>query len=244
MALTIVLTTAVAVLLPGSEITGLSSAEATSTAPSTTAQPSPHAIGTAESTRTMLNPSGLEATIVDREVLLFEDGGWSIDVGDGELEALAVTRDGRRVELNVATDTETGERTRSWHFVDSHIGILQVVISRAISTQGLAEPNEWSCLPQVTVRNLTNLDVHRIVVELQITSREATPFGTSMLFQTLKHGDARETNMQSLEGSGCQGLTATLHVPYCEFTNGLDCSAAVQASAFGLIPLHYQQETP
>lgn len=248
MALVALLMTVGAVLISGSSVVGLSNAEATSTAPSTTAPPAPHAVGGTMGDigppRTMLNPSGLEATVVDREVLLFEDGSWSIDIGDGDMKAQAVTRDGRRVELNSAIDVETGERVSNWNFVDRHSGMLQVVISRAISTQGLVAPNEWSCLPQITVRNLTDLDVYGLVVELQITSMDASPFGTSMLLRTLKHGEARESNMQSLEGSGCQGLTATLHVPYCEFTNGVDCSGAVQASAFGLIPLHYQQESP
>ena len=94
----------------------------------------------------------------------------------------------------------------------------------------------------VTVRNLTKLTLFRIIAELEFTAKDGTRASTSVMIGPLDDGEEEEKVASPLLVDECRGLTGTLHVAHCTYTNGLDCSIAVEASLYGAIPLQLADE--
>ncbi|WP_420402301.1 hypothetical protein [Nisaea sp.] len=181
--------------------------------------------------------SGLGARTVGERVLLFSDGTWKVDQYYSADQVTAVSDHGRIVSLTRTIDPKTKEPVLRWNYARGHGGPLQIVVSRAITTDRSEHSKNDNCIPVITVRNLTNLGLFRIVAELQFDGAgEEVHASTSVMAGPLDDGEQGDYLSSPLFIDTCSGLTARLHIPFCQFENGLDCRDVVAASAFGTIP--------
>lgn len=180
--------------------------------------------------------SGLGARTTGARVLLFEDRTWKVDEYSSVDEIAAVSDHGRTVRLTRTIDPKTKELVREWEYTRGHGGPLQIVISRAITTDRSEHSKNDNCIPVITVRNLTNLGLFRIVAELQFEGAGDIHAATSIMAGPLADGEQGDYLSSPLIIDTCAGLTARLHVPFCQFENGINCRDVVTASSFGTIP--------
>lgn len=180
--------------------------------------------------------SGLGARTVGERVLLFQDGTWKVDQYYSADEVTAVSDHGRIVSLTRTIDPQTKEPVLKWEYSRGHGGPLQIIVSRAITTDRSLHSKNDNCIPVVTVRNLTNLGLFRIVAELSFEGSGDAHASTSVMAGPLDDGEQGDYLSSPLFIATCSGLTARLHVPFCQFENGLDCRDVVTASSFGTIP--------
>jgi hypothetical protein len=180
--------------------------------------------------------SGLGARTIGQRVLLFQDGTWKVDQYYSADAVTAVSDHGRIVSLTRTIDPQTKEPVLKWDYTTGHGGPLQIIVSRAITTDRSEHSKNDNCIPVVTVRNLTNLGLFRIVAELEFDGANDVHAATSVMAGPLDDGEQGDYLSSPLFLDSCSGLTAKLHVPFCQFDNGLDCRDVVTASAFGTIP--------
>ncbi|UUX48463.1 hypothetical protein NUH88_13710 [Nisaea acidiphila] len=180
--------------------------------------------------------SGLGATTLGERVLLLPDGTWKVDDYYAADEVTAVTDHGRTVVLTRKTDPASKDSVLQWEYTRGHGGPIQIVVSRAITTDRSQHSKNDNCIPVLTVRNLTSLGLFRIVAELQFTGPNNVKAATSIMAGPLDDGEQGDFLSGPLFLDSCDSLTAELHIPFCQFENGLDCSSVVAASAYGTIP--------
>lgn len=182
-------------------------------------------------------PSGLGATTVGERVLLLSDGSWKIDQFYSVDEVTALSDHGRTVMLSRKTDPATKHPVLRWKYARGHGGPLQIVVSRAITTDKSGHSTNDNCIPVITIRNLTSLGLFRIIAEVEFTSRDGNgQSATSVMAGPLDEGEEGDYLASPLFLETCKNLEATVSVPYCTFDNGLDCSDVVTATRFGTIP--------
>lgn len=190
--------------------------------------------------------TGLGATTIGERVIILPDGTWKVDNYYQDDEVTAVSDHGRLVMLTRTKDPQTGEFVRTWSYTTGHGGPLQVVVSRAITTDRSLHSKNDNCIPVITVRNLTSLGLFRLVAELEFTSANGKNSATSIMAGPLDDGEQGDFQSGPLFLETCTDLTAKLHIPYCKFENGVDCRTVVSASGFGTIPTalyHPEAET-
>jgi len=190
--------------------------------------------------------SGLGARTIGQRVLLFSDGTWKINRYHVLDKVTAISDHGRTVNLMRTLDPKTNEPILRWEYAEGHGGPLQIVVSRVITTDRSEHSKNDNCIPVITVRNLTNLGLYRIVAELEFGDATDIHASTSVMAGPLDEGEQGDYLSNPLILNSCLGLTARLHIPFCQFDNGLDCRDVVSASAFGSIPavLASQQKEP
>lgn len=182
-------------------------------------------------------PSGLGAMTVGERVLLLPDGSWKIDEFYKADEVTAMSDHGRAVLLSRITDPTTKKPVLRWKYARGHGGPLQIVISRAITTDKSRHSTNDNCIPVITIRNLTNLGLFRIVAEVEFTPKDGSgQSATSVMAGPLDDGEEGDYLASPLFLKTCSDLKASVSVPYCTFENGLDCRDVVTATRFGTIP--------
>jgi hypothetical protein len=179
----------------------------------------------------------VHATVFGQEVLLKADGTWHFVDGfhGGKLEAISDL--GEHVTLR-ETKAADGTVTRSWTPIGHGGGPIQVVITRALTTDANMHRQGENCMPVVQVRNLTDVGLKRMVVEIEFSSGDGEKSGASFMLGDLDDGEAGEKAGPALFVADCKSLTGTVHVPYCAFEDGVPCENLVVASNHGLIPLY------
>lgn len=182
-------------------------------------------------------PSGLGATTVGERVILLPNGTWKIDDFHNADKVTAISDHGRSVTLTRTINPVTDQPELRWQYSRSRGGLLQIVISRAISTDRSGHSLIDNCIPVITVRNLTNLGVFRIVAEIEFTSKvDDGRSATSIMAGPLDDGEETDALASPLFLKSCDNLQATINVPYCAFENGLDCRNVITTTRFGTIP--------
>lgn len=181
--------------------------------------------------------SGLGATTVGERILLLPDGTWKIDQFYSADKVTAISDHGRTITLIRTIDPATDKPLLHWNYSQSHGGPLQIVISRAISTDRSGHSFTDNCIPVITIRNLTNLGIFRIVAEIEFTSQtDDSRSATSIMAGPLDDGEETDSLSSPLFLKSCTNLQATVSVPYCTFENGLDCRGVITTTRFGTIP--------
>ncbi|GAB6041499.1 hypothetical protein [Endothiovibrio diazotrophicus] len=188
-------------------------------------------------------PSGLHATTTGSHVLLFDDGSWKPRPNYPGASTTAITDHGRTVELVEKADP-AGRLRREWRFTSPSRGMIQVIVSRAITTDRSAHSNRDNCIPVITVRNLTDSSVFRLIAELEFKTEGSNGSAISVMLGPLDGGEEEEKVASPLFVPQCEYLSGTLHVPYCTYANGLDCRALVTTSRYGTIPLEMAPVEP
>ncbi|MBF0255217.1 MAG: hypothetical protein HQL47_01905 [Gammaproteobacteria bacterium] len=182
-------------------------------------------------------PSGLSAVTAGRQVLLFQDGSWSTPGPVAGQSIQAITAQGRGVSLIEKPGQKPGSTERTWKYSGSTHGMIQVVVSRAIATDRSPHSDTDNCIPTITLRNLSDFTLHRVIAELEFFSKDGNRSAASVMFGSLDNGEEQERVASPLLVPDCTHLSARLHVPYCVFSNGLDCSVLIKASPYGTISL-------
>ncbi|WP_028466911.1 hypothetical protein [Nisaea denitrificans] len=182
-------------------------------------------------------PSGLGATTVGQRVILLPDGTWKIDQFYSADEVTAMSDHGRVITLSRTTDPATKHPVLRWKYARGHGGPLQIVVSRAITTDRSKHSTDDNCIPVLTIRNLTNLGLFRIIAEVEFTVKDGSgQSATSVMAGPLDDGEEGDYLASPLFLETCKNLEATVNIPYCTFENGLDCRDVVTATQFGTIP--------
>ena len=188
-------------------------------------------------TEETIPPSGLGATTVGERVLLFPDGTWKIDRYYSADEVTAMSDHGRTVSLSRTIDPVTNQPALRRRYARGHGGPLQISISRAITTDRSGHSTDDNCIPVITIRNLTNLGLFRVVAGVQFTSKEnGSTSATSIMAGPLDDGEGGDYLAPPLFLKSCDNLEATVSISYCTFENGLDCRDIVTTTRFGAIP--------
>jgi hypothetical protein len=185
-------------------------------------------------------PSGLGATTIGERIIIYNNGTWKINNFFKEEQVPAITDHGRTILLSKKTNPENNKTTLHWEYTDQSSGPIQILISRAIDTRKSEHSSDDNCIPVVTARNLSMLTLFRVIAEITFTTPDGVSSSTSVMLGPLDRGEEEEKVSSPIFVNNCQELSATLHVAYCFFSNGLDCSKTVVASRFGTIPI---QET-
>ena len=182
-------------------------------------------------------PSGIGATTVGERVILMPDGTWKIDQFYSADEVTALSDHGRTVMLSRTIDPATKHPVLRWKYARGHGGPLQIVVSRAITTDRSRHSTDDNCIPVLTIRNLTNLGLFRIIAEVEFTVKNGSgQSATSVMAGPLDDGEEGDYLASPLFLETCKDLEATVNIPYCTFDNGLDCRDVVTATQFGTIP--------
>lgn len=182
-------------------------------------------------------PSGLGATTVGERVLLLPDGTWKLDQFYSADEVTAMSDHGRVVKLTRTTDPTTKRPVLRWRYSKGHGGPLQIAVSRAITTDRSRHSKDDNCIPVITVRNLTNLGLFRIIAEVEFSVKDGGgQSAASIMAGPLDDGEEGDYLASPLFLETCKNLEATVNIPYCTFENGLDCRDVVTATRYGTIP--------
>ena len=192
--------------------------------------------------RMVVPKSGLEATIRGEHIILNQDGTWKHETDRNPDRAMGMTADGHMVELTI-TREDDGTQKKEWKYLGTGGGPLQVAITRAVTTDQSIHSDRDNCIPVITIRNLTKVTLHRILLDIEFVSADDSHGGTSLMMGPLDDGDQQEYVSPPLFVPGCKGLTATLRVPYCTFRDGARCENVVIASAWGVVPLTLKRES-
>ncbi|MEJ2610995.1 MAG: hypothetical protein P8179_13140 [Candidatus Thiodiazotropha sp.] len=182
-------------------------------------------------------PSGLGATTIGERVLLLSDGSWKIDNYYREDKVSAITDHGRTVSLTRKLDPNSQKPILIWEYSDQSTGPIQILVSRAIDTGKSIHSNTDNCIPVITARNLSKLSLFRVIAELSFQTSDGNIASTSVMLGPLDQGEEEEKVTSPIYVDKCQNLTAMLHIPYCYFSNGLDCTNTVETSRYGTIPV-------
>lgn len=182
-------------------------------------------------------PSGLGATTIGERIILYSNGTWKVNNYFREDKIPAITDHGRTISLTRKTDPSKQNPTLLWEYTDKSSGPIQILVSRAIDTGKSKHSTSDNCIPVITARNLSMLTLFRIIAELSFKTPDGSSSSTSVMLGPLDRGEEEEKVSSPIYVDNCQQLTATLHVAYCFFSNGLDCSKTVEASRFGTIPI-------
>lgn len=176
------------------------------------------------------------ATMAGRRVVLHEDGTWQFPRTSEKREIDAVTDNGRAVRLTEVANA-TGCVERKWSFVGDSGGLIQIVVTRAITTDPSIHGNRDNCIPVIVVRNLNVNGLRTIITEIEFTSPDGASSSTSIMLGPLDHGEERERASAPLFIEDCMGLTGVITVPYCILDNDANCQPIIRASNRGVIPL-------
>lgn len=182
-------------------------------------------------------PSGMGATTSGQRVILLPDGTWKTDEHYSLEEMTAVTDHGQTITLTRGVDPKTKDVTLQWSYSGLRGGPLQIAVSRAITTDRSAHSSTDNCIPVVSVRNLSQIGLFRILIELEFTAPDGSTSGANLMAGPLDEGEETDIVANALFLNGCKNLTAKLQIPYCKFDHGLDCRHAVTASRVGAIPV-------
>ena len=181
--------------------------------------------------------AGMGATTEGSRVILHSDGTWELNRFVDTSRVTAVTDHGRTVELSETT-ADDGTKTKVWKVTGTGGGgPIQVVVTRAVTTDLSIHSSRDNCIPVIKVRNLTKVSLHRIVVEIDFHTEGGAHGGTSLMFGPLPDGVEREEVSAPLFVPACKGLKGHARVPYCVFKDGVRCESIVIASDWGVIPL-------
>ena len=184
--------------------------------------------------------SGL-AVSAGRRVLLHEDGTWQFPKVSEQREIDAITDTGRSVRLT-ETANENGCIDRNWTFVGNSSGVIQILVTRAITTDLSIHGNRDNCIPVIMVRNLNSSGLRKIIAEIEFSAPDGGRSSTSIMFGPIIHGEERERASAPLFVKECIGLTGVLKVPHCVLDNGADCQSITRASNRGVIPLIFSKD--
>lgn len=182
-------------------------------------------------------PKGSQiASSAGRSVILYEDGTWQFPKTIEKREIDAVTDTGQSVVLTEETAPD-GCVVRKWTNVGISGGIVQIVVTRAITTDLSIHGNEDNCIPVIKVRSLNSGGLEKIIVETEFLAPDGTRSSTSLMFSHLDNGEEQELASAALFVKSCRNLSGVVTVPYCILYNAVDCRKIVRASSRGLIPL-------
>lgn len=202
----------------------------------------PPAAAQAADSQMIIPDSGMGATTEGSRVILYSDGTWKVDEYVDTARITAVTDHGSTVELTQSQQSD-GTQKKTWTLTGSGGGgPIQVVVTRAVTTNLSIHSDRDNCIPVVKVRNLTQVVLHRIVVEIDFTGPAGSHGGTSLMFGPLADGVEREEVSAPLFVPACKGLIGQARVPYCIFKDGVRCENVVIASERGVIPLSMEIE--
>jgi len=176
------------------------------------------------------------ATSAGRRVILYDDGTWQFPKTIEKREIDSVTDTGQSVVLTEETDPN-GCVVRKWTNVGISGGVIQVVVTRAITTDLSIHGNQDNCIPVIKVRNLNSSGLEKIIVETEFSAPDGTRSSISLMFNHLDNGEEQELASAALFVNSCRNLSGMVTVPYCVLYNDADCRKIVRASSRGLIPL-------
>lgn len=179
---------------------------------------------------------GLRAKMQGLEVVLHKDGTWRLQDRTSLGAMIAITDTGDTVKLHFSQDAN-GLPVRSWKYSGVGAGPIQIVVTHSTSTAKSLHSQDDNCIPTIKVRNLSQLSLDKIVVEIEFSAADGQRSGLSIMTGPLDDGEEREVIGPALLVKNCEGLSGRLNIPFCLFTNGAPCASAVRASEFGAIPL-------
>jgi hypothetical protein len=171
-----------------------------------------------------------------QRVVLHDDGTWQYPQPSSGHDIDGVTDNGQSVRLSRSVDTN-GCVIHKWTTLGSGGGLIQILVTRAITTDPSVHNNRDNCIPVISVRNLNANGLDKVIAEIQFTAPDGTQANTSILFGPLDHGEESEHASAPLFVRGCVGLVGVVTIPYCTLENDADCQAIVRASDRGVIPL-------
>jgi hypothetical protein len=189
-------------------------------------------------------PSGLHATTTGDHVLIFQDGSWKKRQPLPGISTTAITDHGRSIALMEKSDPASGKIRREWRYTSPSQGMIQIVVSRAITTDRSTHSNRDNCIPVITARNLSDSTLFRVIAELEFQTKDSGHSAISVMLGPLDGGEEEEKVASPLFVPGCEYLSAKLHVPYCTLTNGLDCRMLITSSRYGTIPVEMAAPEP
>ncbi len=169
-------------------------------------------------------------------VVLNPDGTWRLPKPSGTWEMDAITETGHSIVL-VETLRPEGCVERTWKVAPAGGGVIQIVVSRTITTAQSLHSQDDNCIPVIAARNLNAHGLQSVIAEIEFVATDGERATTSLLFGPLDHGEERERTSSPLFLAGCKGVTGSVRAVECRLDNGARCESIVRASDRGIIPL-------
>lgn len=192
--------------------------------------------------KTTIPDSGMGATTVGQRIVLLRDPKnglqtWKSDIfKSSEDSVMAIADNGATVALTIQ-NSDSNNPTFTWSYVNSSAGQIQILITRALKTPDAIDKRKTNCIPVVTVRNLTTHGMYRVVAEMEYLANNKVVSSGSSMFGPLDQGETQALTTDALYDANCGRISARMHIPFCKFSNGLDCKNRVVGSKFGAIPV-------
>lgn len=116
-------------------------------------------------------------------------------------------------------------------------GSIYVSVENARQLGNPQDPASLYCAVDVSVYNLTALDVRDLAVSVAYTGPAGSAGSSLSVFHEISSGDGANEVLDQLPTSSCRGLTGKATILACRTSAAEDCSGQVQGLASGAIPL-------